>query len=583
MQNAKQIKYGGRAWTRFAAALGLLAQAAMAFDPDAAVPPGSPTAPEAAAPDAELTAHALAAGPAPVDNPLKGFAYWYFPNDNPDAKTTPTTLEWHYFGLGDVMRGIGNFDWEPVEKYLDEVASHGKQACLRFSTNIAFGGKEIPDFLMGKPRQDGNLPYDDPEVMAAFLDFIKAFGAKYDGDARIGFIHMGLVGKWGEWHTWPYEGKDGAPNLMPSDANCNRIIEAYDAAFRKTRLEIRYARVGGGTTLAKTGRIGFHDDSFCYREYDPELGKNASMTLPLSLGGKTDGFVKLMLQYGVENRWMSASVGGEVRPEIQGMLFDAASNSKDDPVQDIEVAHATWMICNNCNFPATQEAAMNGMRVMGYQFQVLSAYFKGSVSGQMKVGVRIQNNGVAPFYYGPDTWPVLLCVKDAAGKIVKTWKTDWDLRKILPAKIRALPEWKLSGNPVSVDFAKPAYFQSAFDAADVPKGDYTLAMRVFNPLENVKEADVRAKNHMPSWMPFRPARKLRFANQGQGEDGWLALGGVAIGSAPTAIAAPSAKAGAGPARLGASGTVRFRRAQKGGTTEVFDGLGKRLPVAREAR
>src|SRR5207253_805641 len=127
-----------------------------------------------------------------------------------------------------------------------------------------------------------------------------------------------------------------------------------------------------------------------------------------SLGGKTDGFVKLMVQYGMENHWTTASIGGEVRPEIQGMMFDAPGMSKDDAVQDIEVAHATWMICNNCNFPATNDSAMNGMRKMGYQFQVLSAHYKGSVSGQMKAGVRIQNNGVAPFYYGPAMWPVLL-------------------------------------------------------------------------------------------------------------------------------------------------------------------------------
>jgi len=25
---------------------------------------------------------------------------------------------------------------------------------------------------------------------------------RYDGDTRIGYIQLGLLGFWGEWHTW---------------------------------------------------------------------------------------------------------------------------------------------------------------------------------------------------------------------------------------------------------------------------------------------------------------------------------------------------------------------------------------------
>ena len=30
--------------------------------------------------------------------------------------------------------------------------------------------------------------------------------ARYDGDPRIGFVQLGLLGFWGEWHTYPYDG-----------------------------------------------------------------------------------------------------------------------------------------------------------------------------------------------------------------------------------------------------------------------------------------------------------------------------------------------------------------------------------------
>ncbi len=90
--------------------------------------------------------------------------------------------------------------------------------------------------------------YDDPDVVAAFVNFINAFAARYDDDPRAGFMSLGLVGLWGEWHTWPYDRDlaDGYPNLMPSDTTIRTLINAYDAAFDNLQLEVRYPRSGGG-------------------------------------------------------------------------------------------------------------------------------------------------------------------------------------------------------------------------------------------------------------------------------------------------------------------------------------------------
>lgn len=479
-------------------------------------------------PDTSLAAHGLAEGTAPVDNPLKGLLYWWYQNDNPDLKITPTSMEWHYFGLGDLMTGPDSYNWEPMEEYLDQVAAHGNQACLRVTTNISFGGKDIPDFLQDLPLTDGNLPYDNPRVVSAFTNFIRAFGREYDGDPRIGFLTMGLVGKWGEWHTWPYEGGDnGNPDLMPSRETCETIINAYHEAFRITPLEIRYPRVAGGTLLASLADIGYHDDSFGYRENDPVLGRIGSMTLPMSLGGKTDSLVTQELTYGVENKWLTASIGGEVRPEIQGQFTDPANQTKDDPIDDIEVSHATWMMCNQAAWPASDSDAMNVLRKFGYNLVVRKAFYNSAVSGMMKIGVQIENTGVAPFYYGPGQWPVLVGLKDASGNVVKTWRTDWDLRKVVPSKIRALPEWNLQGNPKYVAISEPYYFETSADLHGVAEGAYTLVMRVRNPLELLTKEDLADHNDF-SWQPYKTPKKLYFANQEQNADGWLSLGNTIV-------------------------------------------------------
>lgn len=495
-------------------------------------PAGRPTNPySAATPDAALAVHALTRGADPITNPLKGLAIWYYSGDHADKTVTGyggimNSVEWKYFGFGELMTGANSYDWSKVEYALDEVASHGKQLSLRVASCESFSSADTPAFLTGELRSGCILWYDHPAVMSAFTNFIAAFGARYDGDPRIAFIHLGLVGRWGEWHTWP---NDTPPNdYMISNANANILLDAYNAAFTKTRLEVRYPRAGGGTHLATISRIGFHDDSFLFRENDPLLGRTGSMTLPLSMNGKTDALLTQELQFTTENKWMTASIGGEVRPEIQSNMFDAASTSKDDAMMDIEMAHATWMICQNCKYNINNAAEVAGWRKMGYNLYVSNAYYNNTVATSFKVGVKMENSGVAPFYYGPETWPVELALKDGSGAIVKTWTTTWDLRKVLPLTIRAFPDWNIGTDPTYVSLGVPQYFETTVDSTGVARGGYTLVMHVYNPLWQIHEADVRAAGHMPSALPWYNPLPLLFANQSQAADGWLNLGSITL-------------------------------------------------------
>src|SRR5207248_7628576 len=171
--------------------------------------------------------------------------------------------------------------------------------------------------------------YDDPRTIRALTSFAKALGAKYAGDPRIGFVTAGLVGLWGEWHLWPSD------NLSPKDPAVKQYIDALEAAFDKTQIEIRYADLAGGYPVKKN--IGFHDDSFFWKE-------NAKgVTLPQSMGGWDWSFLEKALKSGGENRWASQSIGGEVRPEIQSGLFRGGPNV-DDPKDCVEMTHVTWLI-----------------------------------------------------------------------------------------------------------------------------------------------------------------------------------------------------------------------------------------------
>ncbi|MFJ2960347.1 carbohydrate-binding protein [Streptomyces sp. NPDC087270] len=510
------------------AALFALLAATMAGTHSASAAPAAPAAAGAparpappATPDPSLTDHPLTYAPGPLDNPDKGLAVYY--NAGTDQNTGyPHSITWSYFPLSAVMTDASDctaLDWSPVEKMLDETASYGNTAAIRFYLDYPSGNPTngIPACWNGKvPTNDDTYwntqspDYNNAFLLSSLQQFIGQFGAKYDGDPRIGFIQMGLIGYWGEWHTWPENGTGGYPDFMATDANAALIVRAFANAFHTTKIEVRYPTSGGGA--ANDLDVGYHDDSFCYREGDPLAG----VTLPQSMGGADYSQLQYALDEGVENKWVTDSMGGEVRPEIQGSVFgtwgSGASGSDDDIKACIEMEHTTWKLDQgSTGYSPTDPDVGAAVRAMGYDLTVPDAYYDSSVSGTAKIGVKISNDGVAPFYH---PWTVRLGLKDSSGKVVKTWDTSWDLTKVMPLKIRAFPDWNAGTDPTYLPYGYPEYFDTSVDTSSVASGSYQLVMDVVNPLSAVNAA----------------AKSLRFANATQNADGWLGLGAIAVGS-----------------------------------------------------
>ncbi|MEV4411480.1 carbohydrate-binding protein [Catellatospora sp. NPDC049609] len=529
----------GRALPAALGAAVLGAALALIAPPAQAAPAGPPPRPAApASPDPTLQAHPLTAAPGPVDNPLKGWAKFYSPGANQNVGY-PHSLTWGYFGLSEIMTSAsncGSYNWSIVDGMLAETAGYGNQAAIRIYLTYPGGTGSHPANAI-PPCFNGNVAnrsdtywnvthpdYDSPFLINAMKNFIAAFGARYDGDPRLGYIHMGLVGLWGEWHTWPYDTDtaDGLPNYMPSDANGAQLVAAYDAAFNTTKPEIRYPGAAGG---AANGRdIGYHDDSFCYREGSPLQG----VSLPMSMGGASYAQLQRKLDAGVENKWITSSMGGELRPEIQSTAFQYWPNGSgqvDNLKACIELDHATWMINEQSGgYPAGDANVAAAVRLMGYNLTVDNAYYKNTASGTTNVGVRISNTGVAPFYY---PWTMTLGLKNSAGTVVHTFDTSWDLRTVQPLQIRNFPDWNVGADPSYRAFGYPQYFQTAVNLSGVAAGDYQWVLRVKNPLESVNAN----------------AKKLRFANATQGADGWLALGSTTVGTGTGDTTAPSTPTG----------------------------------------
>jgi hypothetical protein len=208
---------------------------------------------------------------AALGNPLKGFLTNPDWNSEEALQSFPSSLEFYYIGLDEVMTDYDTFDWEAsFEGRLDDTVSRNRHAILRFILDTPNQATQVPQFLIDggltfneySTYGGGQSPdYNDLNLKKALQQFIAAFGEKYDGDTRIAFVQVGLLGFWGEWHTYT-DGSGETEGWIPESLKVD-VISSFSSAMTKTKVQIRYpsqASVNAG--------FGLHDDSFAYATLD---------------------------------------------------------------------------------------------------------------------------------------------------------------------------------------------------------------------------------------------------------------------------------------------------------------------------
>lgn len=337
----------------------------------------------------------------PVANPLKGLV----PYASDTNVNFPHSMEFNYVGLADLVKGYDKFDWQPLESLLNEISGRGHQAVFRIY--LEYPGKTdlIPQFLIDDglkvykyvntntqplpPAEIETPDYKNENLRRALKNFISAFGTKYDGDPRVGFITAGLLGTWGEWHTYPRD------ELFASKAVQAEVMDAYSAAFNVTPVLLRYP--AGEETWGKASnanrQFGYHDDSFAWATLDTGRKEDNWFYLPAL---KEAGNVAL-------EKWKTHPIGGEIRPEAWGKVFDA--DPGDENIQDfrkcVDQTHASWLMDTGmfAKEPDKQrkQRAEAEVRHMGYEFHV-PAISVLSEKDSLKIKLTLENRGVAPFY-----------------------------------------------------------------------------------------------------------------------------------------------------------------------------------------
>ncbi|MGH7971070.1 MAG: hypothetical protein ACREIC_20300, partial [Limisphaerales bacterium] len=442
---------------------------------------------------AETNYFSLSVSASPTNNPLKGFmpyqgAYAAF----------PYSMEWNYLPLRSLMTGPTNFNWTRLDALLNDIASRGHQAVFRVYLDYPTLATGIPQYLLDAglatysyTDYDNKVSvcpdYQNPLLGQALTNFIAALGARCDGDPRIGFITVGLLGFWGEWHTFPHD------TWFASTAVQDEVLAAYQAAFSKTKLLVRYP--SGTNPTARP--IGYHDDSFAYSTLDPPEWC----------------FLGLLKAAGETNKWLTQPIGGEVRPEVQLCMWDTNQNCVPAGQafnQCVDLTHASWMLNHGVFSPglsgAERDAALAGAQRLGYSFCASNAVLVDPFTNTpLQVSVGLRNFGVAPFYYD---WSVQLGALNRSNEFVGAWLTAWKVSFLLPATTNTVWSWAITNHGLAV-------------------GRYKIAMRVINP--------------WPTGLP------LRFANSAQDADvpGWLTLGEVSVLPASSRPGLSGAASGSG--------------------------------------
>lgn len=399
--------------------------------------------------------------PQSVGQPLKGM----------EAKSDPSgTFVWSWLVVTNVMRDRDEFDWTGLESRLERNSKRGLHTILRPIVDEGSRNTLVPSFLTkiaGATAVDFNgyvVPvYSHPATREALLKFIEAFGARYDGDRRIGIVEVGLLGQWGE--GWAPHGNSGQSTEVTPETR-DAVYETYRRCFKKTVLLM--PKPGTNTS---TSAFGFHNEAFAFWK-------------------RTDWFYQILQesQPDVQQRWRRSPINARVHPEYasaeksRNLTFDHITESRILTWIEREHYSCIRLPSGDGMQRDVRDRFVRTAQRAGYEFWVRN--FESEPLGEtFKLRVTVTNTGVAPFYYA---WPVELAVLEN-GRATHTRPTEWDIRRVIPG----------DGDVV---------YEGVIDVKDLPVNGGTLLLRIPNPL--------------PKGPPIRFANK----EQDQDVDGWLSLG-----------------------------------------------------------
>lgn len=347
--------------------------------------------------------------------PLKGIVLWRDnAADHPELQES-IALEYMYltpcsYVPGANPDGTPRFDWTSLDAALDDIASRGHQAILRFryeypgetipeypgkrgATAVPKYIKALPDYhetFAPNPGGDGPTYYADwshPALEDFTMRLHEAFAERYDADPRVAFLEVGF-GHWAEYHTHGTTPRFGVN--FPTKAFQARLMGLLAERMRQTpwlvsidAAQTKYSDLAVDRTLS-TIPFGLFDDTFMCKGHDIDQG---------------DGWNERGWRAFGPDRWRRAPCGGEVSYYQKRDQREFLSPNGVHGVSWEEAAtkyHMTFVIGNDSlegKF-ATPRRLAEAAAHCGYSFRLV-----GVTPGHSGVVAKVANDGVAPLYH----------------------------------------------------------------------------------------------------------------------------------------------------------------------------------------
>lgn len=382
-----------------------------------------------------------APGPAPLVNPLKGWAPW--------AETAACSLEQGEepnFTLAFVLLTWRELEPQPGEYAFDAVErAHGmdilRRAGVRFVLRVVcdYPGDEahldIPDWLY--EETDGvwydseygrgySPDYTDPAFLEAHGALLEALGTRYGADGAVAWVELGSLGHWGEWHV----DEDAGIDPFPTQDVTDQYIRQYRAAFPRKEILLRRpyalgAEAGCGLYNDSFGQADSHRDWLDWIEHGYTSSENGE-----ALAGMP-GF------------WRTAPSGGELASDREVWAY--ALEDFESTLALVQDSHTTFLgphafgtvtaedLAEDLDPDEAARAAANIetlSREMGYCFALTGTTVRASRDApDLQFELTVANRGVAPFYAN---WPMTLRLVDEDGVTVRTETVDAHVADWLP-------------------------------------------------------------------------------------------------------------------------------------------------------
>jgi hypothetical protein len=440
--------------------------------------------------DKQFRLAAIDISAAEIINPGRGYYRWRGSEAISSMGPAQEAYERYQWRALEPRQGV--YDFSSIDRDIARAASEGRRFSFRvrdFTTDpIA-----VPDYMRrytwlykGQYVPNWNNNFYKSRVQA----LLNALGQRYNNDARVHWVDIGMYGYWGEWHVHGMNYSQAPSGIRTATADTlKQIVDMHVNAFPSKQLLMGWGSTDPAVVTAVT-----------YAMQHPTVSRPIGIRNDcLGMMGSKEHF-RFMAQTpqwaAMRDRWRVAPVVTEYCNTAPGDGgFAAALNQ----IRDFHVS-----LIGNGNFPrndfsafsSTEQAnAILAGKIAGFRYRLNNIALPTTISrsAPFRMTASWSNIGVAPTY---DQWHVYIQLRNANGGVAWEGISSVNLRTLLPTSNSSGADTPVTINDV---FTVDPY---------LPPGTYGVVLIIKDPKGQL--------------------RPLAISNQGRNQYGNYYLGQVTV-------------------------------------------------------